>query len=141
MVSSEVGTFGPIGTAVGDDLSVMVRPHEVTFDAETGGPAAITGREYQGATVLYELALDSGSRLFCRRAPAPRFDVGTRVRPRLLEGYPPVLFSEGRRIWPSIGAGGHRESDLPRGGEANGSHVPELERRGPGDGVGHRGMR
>jgi len=141
MVSSEVGTFGPVAAGAGAELAVMVRPHEVTFDADAGGPATISGLEYQGATVLYELTLDSGARLFCRRRPSPRFEVGTRVRVSLLDGYPPVLFSEGRRIWPSIGAGGHQESDTPRGGEANGSHVPELERRGPGDGVGRRGLR
>ncbi|HYH51835.1 MAG TPA: TOBE domain-containing protein, partial [Acidimicrobiia bacterium] len=141
MVSSEVGVFGPVTAAPDRELSVMVRPHEVTFDADTDGPATISGREYQGATVLYELTLDSGAQLFCRRPPSPRFDVGTRVRAGLLEGYPPVLFSGGRRIWPSTGAGGQPESDTPRGGESNGSHVPELERRGPGDGVGRRGLR
>ena len=95
----------------------MVRPHEVTFDADAAGPATIASREYQGATVLYELTLDSGSRLSCRRPPSPRFETGTRVRARLIEGYPPVLFSEGRRIWPAGGTGGHHESDVQRGGE------------------------
>jgi iron(III) transport system ATP-binding protein len=141
MVSSEVGTFGPVAAAADGELSVMVRPHEVTFDADADGRAKISAREYQGATVLYELRLESGTLVYSRRPPSPRFEVGTHVRARLLEGYPPVLFSEGRRIWPSIGAGGHRKSDTPRGGESNGSHGPELERRGPGDGAGRRGVR
>jgi iron(III) transport system ATP-binding protein len=141
MVASEVGTFGPLPATAPGQLSVMVRPHEVTFDADADGPATIASREYQGATVLYELALDSGSRLSCRRPPSPRFETGARVRVRLIEGYPPVLFSEGRRIWPVGGTGGHHESDVQRGGEGNGTRVPELERRGPGDGVGRRRLR
>jgi iron(III) transport system ATP-binding protein len=141
MVASEVGTFGPLPAATQGQLSVMVRPHEVTFDADADGPATIASREYQGATVLYELMLDSGSRLSCRRPPSPRFETGARVRVRLIEGYPPVLFSEGRRIWPVGGTGGHHESDVQRGGEGNGTRVPELERRGPGDGVGRRRLR
>jgi iron(III) transport system ATP-binding protein len=116
LIESEVGTFGPLPVDAGGDLAVMVRPHEVTFDADDAGPATISTREYQGATVLYELALDSGSHLASRRPPSPRFEVGTRVRARLIEGYPPVLFSEGRRIWPADGTDGHQESDVQRGG-------------------------
>src|SRR5581483_1347291 len=89
MVTSEVGTFGPLPVSGEGPLSIMVRPHEVTFDADATGPATISSREYQGATVLYELTLDSGSRLSCRRPPSPRFEVGARVRVRLIEGYPP----------------------------------------------------
>ena len=117
-IASEVGTFGPLEIPAEGDLAVMVRPHEVTFDADAAGPATIAGREYQGSTVLYELTLDSGSRLSCRRAPSPRFEVGARVQVRLIEGYPPVLFSEGRRIWPAGGTDGHQESDVQRGGKS-----------------------
>ena len=117
-IASEVGTFGPLEIPAEGDLAVMVRPHEVTFDADPAGPATIAGREYQGSTVLYELTLDSGSRLSCRRAPSPRFEVGARVQVRLIEGYPPVLFSEGRRIWPAGGTDGQQESDVQRGGKS-----------------------
>jgi iron(III) transport system ATP-binding protein len=141
MVVSEIGTFGPLTVPAEGDLSVMVRPHEVAFDTDAAGPATVTSREYQGATVLYELSLDSGAHLSCRRAPSPRFEAGTRVRVRLVEGYPPVLFSKGRRIWPASGGSSHLESDVQRGGEPNGTHVPELERRDHGDRVGRRRLR
>ena len=141
MVLSDLGPLGPVDVPATGELAVMIRPHEVTFEADASGPATVTGREYQGATVLYELTLDSGSRLACRRAPTPRFETGARVRISLIEGYPPVLFHEGRRVWPAIAAAGHVESDVPRGGEPNGTHVPELERRGPGDGVARRRLR
>ena len=117
MISSEVGRFGPIELPADRDLAVMVRPHEVTFDADADGPASIVSREYQGSTVLYELAFESGSRLSCRRAPSPRFEVGAQVQVRLIEGYPPVLFSEGRRIWPAGGTAG-QQSDVQRGGKS-----------------------
>ena len=117
-IASEVGTFGPFEIPAEGDLAIMVRPHEVTFDAAAAGPATIAGREYQGSTVLYELTLDSGSRLSCRRAPSPRFEVGARVAVRLIEGYPPVLFSGGRRIWPPAATDGPQESDVQRGGRS-----------------------
>ncbi|MEW6475950.1 MAG: ABC transporter ATP-binding protein [Actinomycetota bacterium] len=139
MVTSEVGTFGPLTASADGELSIMVRPHEVTFDADAAGPATITSREYQGATAVYELTLDSGSHVSCRRPPSPRFEVGTRVRIELIEGYPPVLFREGKRVWPASKT--EDQSHVHRGGEANGTHLPELERRGPGDGVGHRRLR
>jgi iron(III) transport system ATP-binding protein len=141
MVVSEIGTFGPLPLPDQGELSVMVRPHEVTFDTDADGPATVTSREYQGATVLYELRLDSGAHLSCRRAPSPRFEVGARVRVRLVEGYPPVLFSKGRRIWPASGGRGDHESDGERGGESNGRHPPDIERRDDGDRVGRRRLR
>jgi iron(III) transport system ATP-binding protein len=141
MVVSEVGTFGPLAMPVDGGLSVMVRPHEVTFDADAAGPATITSREYQGATVLYELTLDSGASLSCRRSPSPRFETGARVRVRLVEGYPPVMFSKGRRIWPAIGGSSRFESEVPRGGDPNGMHVPDVERRDDDDRVGRRRLR
>jgi iron(III) transport system ATP-binding protein len=140
-VSSEVGTFGPLTVPAEGDLSVMVRPHEVTFDADTAGPATVTSREYQGATVLYELKLDSGASLSCRRSPSPRFEAGARVRVRLVEGYPPVLFSKGRRIWPAAGGSSRSESEVERGGDPNGTDGPDLERRDDDDRVGRRRMR
>ena len=135
---SDVGPIGPLALPAEGPLSVMVRPHEVTFDPDATGPATITGREYQGASVLYELALDSGPRVSCRRAPTPRFEPGTRVRIGLIEGYPPVLFHDGRRIWPAGRPSGHIQPEPSRGGDSNGTHITELERRGPGDGVARR---
>jgi iron(III) transport system ATP-binding protein len=138
MVLSDVGSIGPLDVPADGELSVMVRPHEVTFEADASGPATVTSREYQGATVLYELTVDSGPRLFCRRAASPRFEPGARVRVGLLAGYPPVLFHEGRRIWPIVRESDRTQSDPTRGGESNGTVGTELEHRGPGDGVARR---
>ena len=141
MVLSDVGPVGPLRLPADGELSVMVRPHEVTFEADASGPATVTSGEYQGATVLYELALDAGPRLFCRRASSPRFEPGARVRVGLVDGYPPVLFHEGRRIWPIVGPGSRIQPDPPRGGESNGTVSTELERRDPGGGAASRRVR
>lgn len=138
---SDVGPIGPLDLPPEGELAVMVRPHEVTFEADASGPATIAGLEYQGATVLYDLVLDSGPRLSCRRAPSPRFEPGTRVRIGLHEGHPPVLFHEGRRIWPASGVSGPQQAQPPRGGESNGRHFTELDGRGPGGGVARRRLR
>jgi iron(III) transport system ATP-binding protein len=116
VVLSEVGPVGPLALPAEGELSVMVRPHEVTFDADASGPATITTREYQGSSVLYELALDTGPKVSCRRAPAPHFEPGERVRIGLIDGQPPMLFHDGRRIWPEIKTTEPMESDQTRGG-------------------------
>ncbi len=139
MVTSAIGAIGRVAVA-GGDLSVMVRPHEVTFEPDPSGPATIAGAEYQGSTVIYDITLDSGQRLSCRRPPSPRFEPGTRIRIGLLEGHPPVLFHEGRRIWPAIRPRGDRQPESPRGGNANGTYSTELECGSPGDGVARRRM-
>ncbi|HET9771241.1 MAG TPA: ABC transporter ATP-binding protein [Acidimicrobiia bacterium] len=139
-VTSAVGPIGRLDLPAGGDLAVMVRPHEVTFEPDPAGPATIATAEYQGSTVVYEITLDSGQRLSCRRSPSPRYEPGTRVRIGLLEGYPPVLFHEGRRIWPAIRPRGDSQLESPRGGNTNGTYSTELERGGPGDGVARRRM-
>src|SRR5688500_13503117 len=135
---SDVGPIGPLDLPSEGELAVMVRPHEVTFEADDSGPATIAGLEYQGSTILYELALDSGPRLSCRRPPSPRYEAGARVRIGLLEGSPPELFHEGRRIWPALGATGLQQAQPPRGGNPNGTDITDLERRTPGDSVARR---
>ncbi|MGH9037958.1 MAG: TOBE domain-containing protein, partial [Acidimicrobiia bacterium] len=118
-VRSELGPLGPLDLPASGYLSVMVRPHELTFEADADGPATVTGREYQGTSTLYELTLDSGERLASRQAPEVACPLGTRVRPRAVAGKVPVLFCDGRRIWPPVvdqspaGNGGRTEREEP----------------------------
>jgi iron(III) transport system ATP-binding protein len=118
-VRSELGLLGPLDLPDSGELSVMVRPHELTFDIDDGGPATVTGREYQGTSTLYEVTLDSGERLASRQAPEVVCPLGTRVRPRAVAGKVPVLFCDGRRIWPPVperapaGSGGLTEREEP----------------------------
>ncbi len=100
MVLSDLGRVGPLPVPDSGELSVMVRPHELNFEADAGGPATVTGREYQGTSTLYELTMDSGERLASRQAPDVACPVGTRVRPRVVAGKVPAVFCDGRRIWP-----------------------------------------
>ncbi len=121
-VRSELGPLGPLDLPDSGDLSVMVRPHELTFDIDDAGPATVTGREYQGTSTLYEVTLDSGERLASRQAPEVVCPLGTRVRPRAVAGKVPVLFCDGRRIWPPVpertpaGSGGPTEREEPGDG-------------------------
>jgi iron(III) transport system ATP-binding protein len=121
-VVSDLGPLGPVSVPASGELAVMVRPHELTFEPDAGGPATVTGREYQGTSALYELTLDSGERLASRQAPEVTCPVGTRVRPRAVEGKVPVLFCDGRRVWPPVsdrapgGSGERTEEGEPRDG-------------------------
>jgi iron(III) transport system ATP-binding protein len=125
-VLSDLGALGPLPVPASGTLSVMVRPHELTFEPDPGGRATVTGREYQGTSTLYELTLDSGERLASRQAPEVAYPLGTRVRPKAAEGKVPVLFCDGRRIWPPVP---HRE---PPG---NGDHGLEPTGEDLEDGV------
>ncbi|MGH8971705.1 MAG: ABC transporter ATP-binding protein [Acidimicrobiia bacterium] len=116
-VRSDVGPLGPVPVPDSGELSAMVRPHELTFEADPGGRATVTGREYQGTSMLYELTLDSGERLASRQAPDVVCPVGTRVRPMVVEGKTPVLFCDGRRIWPPVGHLGPSEGGGTEQGE------------------------
>jgi iron(III) transport system ATP-binding protein len=121
-VESDLGPLGPLPVPESGELTMMVRPHELTFEPDAGGRATVTGREYQGTSTLYELTLDSGERLASRQSPEVTCPVGTRVRPRVVEGKVPVLFCDGRRIWPPVpeqapvDSGGLTEKEEPRDG-------------------------
>ncbi|MGH9040028.1 MAG: ABC transporter ATP-binding protein [Acidimicrobiia bacterium] len=99
-VTSPLGTIGSLTVPEDGELTLMVRPHDLTFEPDEKGWATVSSREYQGVSAIYELTADSGERLVSRRAPEVAYPLGTRVRPRLEEGKAPALFCDGRRIWP-----------------------------------------
>ena len=99
-VDCELGPL-PCEVPEGGELSVMVRPHEVAFDVDPAGPAAVEFREYQGTSTMYQLILGSGRRLHSRQPPGVTSPPGARVRPRLADGSTPAVFRDGRRVWPS----------------------------------------
>jgi len=99
-VDSDLGPVGPLSVPAEGELALMVRPHDLIFEADEKGWATVSSREYQGVSTIYELTLDSGTRLVSRRDPDVAYPLGTRVRPRLAEGKVPALFCDGRRIWP-----------------------------------------
>ncbi|MGH9005986.1 MAG: TOBE domain-containing protein, partial [Acidimicrobiia bacterium] len=149
-VRSELGALGPLPVPDTGELTVMVRPHELTFEADAGGRATVTGREYQGTSTLYELTLDSGEGLASRQGPEVTCPLGTRVRPAVAEGKIPVLFCDGRRVWPPVpdqapeDSGGRTEREEPRdgfemgvgagrGGNPGGGLRRQRRQRGDGD--------
>ncbi len=101
--ATEAGPLPLPGGTYGDDTArhgshaargaeVMVRPHEVRFDADHSGNARVVGASFQGAFFLYELELDSGRRLRSLQPHTLDCAVGTRVRVWLDHGHRPVLF-------------------------------------------------
>jgi iron(III) transport system ATP-binding protein len=87
--------LGPIdaGERSGDLLAV-IRPIDVMVAADAGGPAEITGAEYQGATWTYELRLPSGASV---RATLPRhvsLAPGDRVSAQLSTRRPALVAAE-----------------------------------------------
>lgn len=126
MVRSDIGVIGPMTSPAGGELRMMIRPHELTFDVDEHGTATITGRDYQGAHVLYELTLDSGQRLHSRRPSSVRCGVGMRVRGRFSEGEAPALFNDGRRIWPERSLAtrrSHANGDKDLDGRSRDAHL------------------
>lgn len=74
-----------------EDLEIMVRPHDVTFDADPQGDAVVTGVEFQGAFLLYQVKLASGRRLRALLPHTVEVEPGTRVCVRLAHGHTPVV--------------------------------------------------
>ena len=75
----------------GNQMEIMVRPHDVTFVVDPDGDSSVTSVEFQGAFLLYEVQLPSGRRLRCLLPHTLEVDPGTRVRVRLEHGHVPVV--------------------------------------------------
>ncbi len=69
------------------DVEVMVRPHEVTLRAAESGPARVVGSEFQGAFVLYTVALASGRTLRSLQPHTAGFATGTPLVAGLAHGH------------------------------------------------------
>ncbi len=73
------------------EMEIMVRPHDVTFEVDRAGDSVVTGVEFLGAFMLYEVELPSGRRLRCLLPHTVEVDPGTKVRVHLEHGHVPVL--------------------------------------------------
>jgi iron(III) transport system ATP-binding protein len=71
----------------------VVRPEDVSIAPAPGGPGEVVDAEFQGASWLFTVRLDSGTVLRARTADGVA-TVGTRVRPALRPGHRVVLVAE-----------------------------------------------
>ncbi len=74
--------------------SVMLRPHEVTFEPAADGGAEVTRTEFRGATVLHHLLLAGGGTLRALRPHTSPVDPGTRVAVRPVIEHPLAVFAD-----------------------------------------------
>lgn len=75
----------------GSEMEIMVRPHDVTFEADPSGESVVTGVEFQGAFLLYDVQLPSGRKLRCLLPHTVEVEPGTRVSVRLEHGHMPAV--------------------------------------------------
>ncbi|HEX2180017.1 MAG TPA: ABC transporter ATP-binding protein, partial [Actinomycetota bacterium] len=75
----------------GENLEIMVRPHDVTFVPDPHGDSVVTGVEFLGAFLLYEVQLSSGRRLRCLMPHTAEAQPGDPVRVQHEHGHVPVV--------------------------------------------------
>ena len=79
-IVTEIGLFpNTDGRPLGERVTVMIRPDDVTFACRDDGSALILRRSFLGAETRYCLGLPSGRQVFSSQASAAPFTVGRRV--------------------------------------------------------------
>jgi iron(III) transport system ATP-binding protein len=85
----------PSGLNGHTDVEVMVRPHEVTLRAAESGPARVVDAEFQGAFVLYTVALASGRTVRSLQPHTAGFAPGVALVAELAHGHRPAVLVGG----------------------------------------------
>jgi iron(III) transport system ATP-binding protein len=81
-IVTEVGVFRNVeDREPGEQVSVMIRPDDITFVPAPDGQAVILRRYFRGPETLYCLGLASGRRVHSSQPSAAAFTTGQRVRP------------------------------------------------------------
>jgi iron(III) transport system ATP-binding protein len=81
-VATEVGVLrGSLQSArpVGPEVDLLLRPDDVVLDDASALRARVVGKQFKGATFLYELSLDSGARLLASVASHHDHEIGCRI--------------------------------------------------------------
>ncbi|WP_156870133.1 ABC transporter ATP-binding protein [Sporichthya polymorpha] len=92
--------IAPRGLGHGE-VEIVARPHEVTLDAGGPGKGEVTALEFQGAFILYTVALKSGVTIRSLQPHELRLEVGARVSVGLAPGISPSLLVDGVRPAPA----------------------------------------
>jgi iron(III) transport system ATP-binding protein len=79
-IVTEVGTFANVDRLPeGQPVEVMIRPDDISFVPEAGGPGTITRRYFRGSETVYCIGLPSGHRVHSSQPSASVLPTGTRV--------------------------------------------------------------
>ena len=84
-IETELGTFDVHGAppaAGGRGVHVAVRPEQLALQADEGGNAEVTHREFRGHDVLYRLRHEGGRTVLVQLPSIELYGVGQRVRVR-----------------------------------------------------------
>jgi len=88
----EVGPLSPAAdVAAGDEVEVMVRPHDVVLTPDASGPGFITRAEFQGAFILYTTQLPSGRTVRSLQPHTVTLPIGTGVKVGMTTDHSPTL--------------------------------------------------
>ena len=91
------GAHTPLGLfpapAGADGAEVGVRPEQLLLDDDDRGDAIVTGREFRGHDVLYELSHERAGKILVQLPSLELFDVGRRVRVRPHERAAAAVFA------------------------------------------------
>tara|TARA_B100001750_G_scaffold19764_1_gene13432 strand:- start:173 stop:1234 length:1062 start_codon:yes stop_codon:yes gene_type:complete len=92
-----VNVANPPSTDV-EDLSVMVRAHDIVIEPSDKPIGAIQESVFQGATVLYSVLLESGQIVHSMMPHVNQYEKGTKVKVTLAPGHNLNCFSRGKRL-------------------------------------------
>lgn len=76
----------------GNDLDVLVRPHDLDLESSSSGNAIVVAGRYEGETRLYTVRLDDGFQMRARVSHELRLGEGDRVQTRIAAQHPLPLF-------------------------------------------------
>jgi iron(III) transport system ATP-binding protein len=93
--ATELGTI-EIDGPTAEHCIAMLRPDDVTFELDDGGPAEIVDAEFRGSTWCYVLRLESGALVRSTRNHLLRAAIGQRVRASITPGHRPVVVADHR---------------------------------------------
>ncbi len=79
----------------------MVRPHEVTLRPAASGPARAIGAEFQGAFMLYTVALPSGRTIRSLQPHTAVFPAGTPLIAELAYGHHATVMAGDEAVRPA----------------------------------------
>lgn len=96
---TELGpTPAPEGASDHRDITVMVRPDDVSIEPSESGQGIIADGTFQGAFYLYRVELASGSTVHVLERHTKEYVTGTRVRVSLNQEHPVLYFSGGKPL-------------------------------------------